>query len=319
MIARATDAGGRPDLARNAWALAARLGWRDGVVQQWVFEQGLATHNYAAASQAGDAMLRINFRPELVFAGFNQMLSSSAGRAAIAERISDRPDWTGRFIKSLGTASAEQSDATVLFVLELERRNSLPSTINIYSLFSNLLAQGRLSEMTAIWHRLNPGVSGNPATGVIDGDFSVLASRRRNRGPFGWLTRPDQGVSVNTGKRSDLSTDAILHVEAFVSASASALIQVLALPPGKYELAGDVQVLRGTAQSFRWSISCDRQRGRIFLERPGDSEPGWTTRKGSFEVPPSGCGSQTLRLLVGPMTEEGGEANFDRLRILHSQ
>ncbi|MEN3748105.1 O-antigen ligase family protein [Sphingomonas sp. HF-S3] len=314
-IGLASIAKGNDEIGETAFALAARLGWRDALIQRWVFERSLAKGDMVPAAQAGDAMLRQGDQRAVVLRGFSTMIATPAGRAALVDRLASKPAWTGSFVASLDPATAQEGIAYTQFMTELAADGLLPDGAEVQAFFRNQISAGHVAQVVETWRRLNPDAKGDPTREIIDGSFDRFGSDGAGNGPFGWTVRATPAIILTTDMRSDLSGDPVLTVKSYASRRSTVVAQMLALRPGRYRLDFDVRPGDGAQQSLRVVLECDPSRKRLF--RPGElpAGPDWTTVSVRFAIPDSGCAAQALRVVSEVAPSDGAAASFDSFRL----
>ncbi len=314
-IGLASIAKGNDAIADTAFTLAARLGWRDTLIQRWVFERSLAKGDMVPAAQAGDAILRQGVQDPVVLRGFAAMVGTPAGRAALVDRLASKPAWAGSFLASLTPATAQEGVAYTQLMGALAANGLLPDGADVQAFFRNQIQAGHAAQVIESWRRLDPDARGDPTREIIDGGFDRFAAHGAGQGPFGWITRPTPAVILSSDARSDLSGDPVLTVKSYASRRSTVLAQMLALRPGRYRLDFDVRPGDGAQQSLHVVLECDPGRKRLF--RPGDLPDGsdWTTVSVQFTVPQSGCPAQALRLISDVAPSDGATASFDSFRL----
>jgi hypothetical protein len=304
------------DVADMALTLAARLGWRDGFAQLWLLNRAMAGKDWTTAARAADALLRIEFaRPE-ARAALQRLMAIPEGRRAIAERLAARPQWGPLFFSGVDFRAPHASQDFGTLLIELNAQGVLPGDKEIGPFFRNLLSRGDYRGALEIWRAINPGVVGNPTLGVIDGDFAYFATGTRPWGPFGWRPNNIDTITLSTPSRSEFSSDPALRVDVVGETGTPPVVtQMLALAPGRYRIAYDVEQTGGLRSTFRWRVSCD-QNAAIVINKPAVqyAVSGWSRQELTFEVPSPGCASQHLMLTAG-QTNSAASATFDNVQI----
>jgi hypothetical protein len=166
---------GDPQGADAAMVFAAQLGWRDGFVQRWIFDQAMASGDMVAASRAADAMMRIDFQRNEILQRIKDLVATPQGRDALAERLSDRPYWGPAFLARFKQLPPDQAANFIELLVAMDARGVRPDDEQIRPFFNAMLARGDLSQALALWHRFNRTVTGDPTTGVVDGNFIELS------------------------------------------------------------------------------------------------------------------------------------------------
>lgn len=308
---------GNTEISSTAIVISAHLGWRDGFAQWWVFEQALNDQDVIAASQSGDALLRINFQTPEVWIALKRMVNTAEGRAALAERMSAKPMWSEPFLTQFRAGSPQEARDFGRLMMELDARGARPDDELVQPFFLDLIARGEFKEALTVWRWLSRA-SGDPTAGAVDGGFTELASGARGWGPFSWRTLDVSNVTLRTPTRTEFSADPALEVTIDGTALSRPIHQLLILPPGTYEFVFDAKLHQGSRHAFRWEIVCLSSRAEL-IRRSAFPSPSssWSLQRLEFTVPAANCEGQTLRLLVGPARQESASASFDNLSIRH--
>jgi len=133
------------------------------------------------------------------------------------------------------------------------------------------------------------------------------------------------------GWRVTNSVDANIHVAALPNGGGNALVidfqdtrmafhnvtQLLALGPGRYMLRGKAQADHlDTPRGLQWVLSCAEGRHLVLAESQllvGSQT--WREFEVPFEIAPSGCGGQWLRLQMGAPDRINGRAAYAGLNV----
>lgn len=315
--ARAAEAADQPELAERTWALAARLGWRDGFVQDWVFNRSLAGGDYVSAARAADAMARTDFLSDLALDRLVALAAIDGGRQAVADSMAVRPPWSQKFVAALMRTPPDGSLA--LFVRALDRRDAVPEGRIAFPIFERLLIAGKSEQVVSIWQRRHATLKGDPRRGLVDAEFDVLANEEQIDSFFGWQESSDPGVLVQRDEGAGSSPS--LRVETSTRAPIPVLHQVLALSPGSYRFEYSLKSPAGAGRDYFWEIECNaapkspRQRLADDRREPLLVTGEWTDQTMAFVIPGSGCAAQTLRLRSNGTLDEGTSASFAKLAI----
>ena len=319
VIGRVASSAGQVSVADTAMTLAARLGWRDGFAQLWLFDRALQQQDYATAAQAGDALMRTNFHPDLVMPRMQRLLGTPPGRTALAGRMAENPPWTVPFLAFLSGQMPGSTQQVALLLEEMGRAGKPPSASDIRRFFDAAIAGGQAFQLVGAWQQLNGGITDDPRTGIIDGNFDMLAAREvgsADNGPFGWKITNQSDATITTPQRSDGNAGPALHISMPQdSTGGSAVSQLLVLPAGRYRLTYLASLERGSASAFRLEVQC--QGGPVLVRDLAIKASGkdWSPERFVFEVP-SKCNSERLSITVSAAFGEA-EAGFDEVEISH--
>lgn len=315
--ARAAAAAHMPWLADKTWAVAARLGWRDGFVQSWVFEQSLKLQDYLAAARAADAMARTDFQREQAVQHLVDLTNVPAGRTAVVESIVAQPPWSGQFFKLL---EASQSAATSgQFMAELAKRDAVPFGPSVFPIFERLMVAGEADLVVSMWRKQQPESEDDPRKGLVDSNFEAFAADDSDMSFFGWRGSMNPNVAVELVDDAD-SGALRLRVVNSNRAPLTILYQLLALRPGSYRFEYAMESTQGAAQDYFWEIRC-REPGKEGAQVLGSNRYAASNLAQkpnslvNFVVPPAGCAAQTLSLKGNGTLDEDSTAEFQRPRI----
>jgi hypothetical protein len=317
VVGRAANNAGETDAADTAMTLAARLGWRDGFAQIWMFDRALQQGDFVTAAQAGDALMRIQFHPEVVMPRLQRLLATRAGRTALAARMAENPPWMQQFFGYLSDGMPDTTSRVALLLEDLGRLGKRPMERDTGRFFTTAIAQGQAAQLVGAWQQLNGGIVDDPRTGIVDGNFDILAATDAGAvgsGPFGWKIPQQSGATVTTPPRSESNVGPALHIQLpRESVGGTVVSQLLVLAPGRYELTYLAVLEHGSVNAVRLELRC--QYGPIPLREfvIGTSTKDWAPQRLTFDVP-NRCGSQTLSITASSAFGDV-EAGMDGLLI----
>ncbi|MFV1918788.1 hypothetical protein VPH46_05090 [Sphingomonas sp. MJ1 (PH-R8)] len=116
---------GDPLAAHDAFAVSARLGWRNPAAQLYWLGVGLEAQDYALAAERLDALLRTGQRSAAIHAALLQLEASPAGRSALATHLLAASNWREAFVASTGALSGTPL-ARRIAVLQRARAGGMP-------------------------------------------------------------------------------------------------------------------------------------------------------------------------------------------------
>ncbi len=216
------------DAARDAFALGARLGWRDAATQRYEFVQALQAGDAARAARHLDALLRqtpdLADRDSLLAA----ILAYEQGRAAVATQLQGDPGWAQGFVSHVGALDSDDLAARADVVQRTGTGHW--ACTDAAPLIDGLLGRGAGADANAVHRTVCPGDGGM----IHDGDFNRLAAGG-GASALDWnlISRGDLVSSVNP-------VSANRHVLTLALASPStvmALSQVTTAGPGTYRIS----------------------------------------------------------------------------------
>jgi len=277
------------DQANSAFALAARLGWRDPVTQRYWFAQFLRAGDVRHAALRLDALLRQT--PDLPDgkALLRAMLVYNEGRDAIAERLKGNPGWSGQFVSQL--AGLDEDDLVARADV-VERTGPGHWQCNdIPELITASLARGLFDEARTVHRTVCGGADGL----INDGDFNHLSSGV-GISMLDWnLTgRGDMVILVNPAPLYGH----MLSMSLSAPSTVMAVRQMTVAGPGDYRLTWRMpDTSPAQANGFLVSFDCTGdQAAAINGTRQAGSDPLYEAR---FVVP-ANCPVPTLRFWLLP-------------------
>ncbi|MBB3911072.1 hypothetical protein [Sphingomonas desiccabilis] len=142
---------GDPVAAHDAFAVSARLGWRNPAAQLYWLGAGLEAQDHRLAAERLDALLRTGQRSAATDAALLQLEASPAGRSAVAAQLLAAPDWRSAFVASIGTLSGTPL-ARRIAVLQRARSGGMPLDCEaIAAVARSQFARGTPASASAPW------------------------------------------------------------------------------------------------------------------------------------------------------------------------
>lgn len=294
---------GDPERALALMETAAAVQPRDTATQYWLALHAVSAQDAAAAMQRLDRVLR--FQPAVMdelFPLLGTFASNPVGLRAMLPYLAKRPFWRAGFLDRM----LRQADLAVVIRL----RKLLEAGEGGFSDGETAALMAALSSRRD-WQGMRE-LLGPDAPLLRDGNF---AGTQEGATPA-WLLQRVKGGDVRLGEDG-------LRTYFYGRKVESALArQQLLLPPGRYELSGQVWLseLEGP-RGLAWHLTCES----IHAPSLASSEAflgsaGWRGWLMSFEIPEQGCGGQWLSLAVPARIaverELRGEAAFRGLSII---
>ena len=169
------------------------------------------------------------------------------------------------------------------------------------SLVGQLVDVREFALARSIWQRGNPPGS----NGLV---FSPDFSDHRTAPPFNWQMLVSTAGSAAFGKNRGLS------VVYYDRSPGRLALQIVTLPPGRYRLAVEFQLISGTADNVRLQIACYGASGPLADLALYSSKPGFFKTSALFDVPALGCNGQDLAI-VGVATARRSETEVEVRRV----
>ncbi len=244
---KAGDAAG----AEAAFRIAGQMGWRVPLTQTYWLNRALALGDFTVAAQRLDALLRQ--QPLLLRARalVDPIESSDAGRAALIERLAQRPNWLAAYAGDVETASLPvlQTRAAVLGALAM--RGVRVGCDGAAPAVSQLAALGDPAVAKALWQGQCPEAQ---AGMLADGHFR-RALLDRAPTPFDWAfsggSELDLRLTPAAGGRQ-------LVIGGTPRDTGTVASQLLALEPGRYRLNWRAPAPGAAGAPLLATLSCAR-------------------------------------------------------------
>lgn len=279
----------QPDKARDAFSLAARLGWRDTVTQRYWFSEALRLGDAQQASQRLDALLRLT--PDLPDGSklLRTILAYSEGRAAIADRLKNNPIWSVEFVAQMAHLDPDDLEARAEVVQRVGPGHwECPQAAN---LVDALFANGLLDDSAAV-HRTVCSDSGKI---LNDGNFNEL-SIGKDGSALDWhlLRRGDMVVSIN----AETPRSHLLAMSINAPSTVQAVWQATTVGPGSYRVNWRMpDTSAKEASALLVSFDCN---GAEDWAINGTRLPGLAPNYEARFVVPKSCETPVLRLWLMP-------------------
>lgn len=316
VLAQLALARGDETHAAELFTVAARRAPRDLPAHLWLLDHHLRNGRVAQALPHLDTPLRVY--PGL-FGRFEPLLLELAGaaplHAPLADTLASQPPWRAGFLRLVASKAGDIDAVAPLF--EAVRRTEGGLAANeLGPWLDRLVREGRVGQAYLLWAANLPPERQTRLGNVFNGGFEL----EPEAAGFDWRFGRVAGARISRLGGPGVGGRVALRV-AFEDRRVpfSHVRQMLALPPGEYELS-----LRARADSLRterglvWEISCVAGGGPLASTPPLRGHGDWRTLAVAFTVP-EGCEGQwlALRLPARIPAEQriGGRAWFDDLKI----
>jgi tetratricopeptide (TPR) repeat protein len=217
----------QPERARDAFALAAQLGWRDPVTQRYWFNESMRLGDAERASHNLDALLRQT--PDLPDRNklLRLILPYDEGRTAVANRLKADPGWAVVFVAQMDGLDDADLDARADVVQRTGPGHW--ECAQAANLIDSLLTHGLPDDAAAV-HRT---VCKDNGANINDGDFNQLAAGT-GESALDWSVarRGDLLASVNP----ETPQTHVLTMSTTATSTVMALGQMTTVGPGVYRV-----------------------------------------------------------------------------------
>lgn len=316
VLAQLALAAGDEAKAADLFKIAARRAPRDLPAHAWLIDHHLRNARPTEALGHIDTMLRV--QPAL-FPRFEPLLLALAAaepaHAALADAMAKQPPWRGRFLSLVASKSTELDAVAPLFEAVRKAEGGLAAN-ELGPWLDRLVREGRVGQAYLLWAANLPPERQSSLGNVFNGGFEHAPEPVG----FDWRIGRVAGARISRLAGEGVGGRLALQV-AFEDRRVpfNHLRQMLALPPGTYELS-----LRARPDNLRterglvWEISCVKGGAPLAATPPLRGQGGWRDLAVAFTVPED-CPGQwlALRLPARIPAEQriGGRAWFDDLKI----
>lgn len=312
---------GDPGQADTLMRLAAARMFHDSGLQARLVASMLEQGDIEGAIYRTDALARTypELQPDL-FRLLAALAASPQIRPLVEARLALDPPWRSAFLASLVQQQPDTSTITAL-ITGLQTSNAPPTEAEKLNYIAQLVKAAQYKAAHDFW------------LGTLDGETRALVKRsllvngdfkQKNDGsPFFWQIGKLPNVDIRILRKNFRDEDNALRIE-FMGGRVTFqhLFQTLVLPPGSYELQGQVSMTRlKVERGLVWRLYCLEPDARRMLGQTSGfsgSSP-WTGFKFAFVVPDDKCAAQRLDLVINAKTnldrEISGRIEFSNMRI----
>lgn len=301
--------------ARRLLEIAALRSPRDLPTHMKLAEYALKSGDIDQALHQLDLVLRI--QPDTQ----NELLPRMAAIAempvttpALVRMLSRNPPWRTAFLQRLTTqARHSESVSRIYRRLQADHAQTIPAE-EMGFWIDRLIREHDWSTAYVAWASSLPEAEQSSLGNIFDANFIFPPSGNG----FGWRITPAAGADVHTIKSAVDGAGAALAIE-FNAANLAFrdVSQLMVLSPGRYVLRGRAQSNGlDTARGLQWVLTCAEGSPQVLASSPllVGTQP-WSDFSVAFEVPPSLCGGQWLRLQMGAPDRISGHAAYTKLSV----
>jgi hypothetical protein len=245
--------------------------------------------------------VRAHLLPELA-----KLITDLEARRALAEMLATDPEWRGEFYDAAIKSPPLPEHALSLMDLVRDAgANDISPERNFY--LRSLISDGRYREARELWLSTYPQKNRADHILVFNGQFQNI----QNVEPFGW-----ELYDIDVGRAAIVSEkDSPPYLEVLYYGGKNAVLadQLLALPPGNYQLnviaSKDQDV---STEGTYWTVFCQPGGAELVKLELGNVASAATAINRRFSVPATGCEGQQLRLIA----QAGDAPVASALRVL---
>lgn len=287
-------ASGEGEPATQAFRVAGQLGWRDPLVQIYWFAAAMEQADYPVAAMRLDALLRQvpgdPQRDPLVY----RLEAVPQGRAALVERLRERPNWLAAYASDINPLPPQQAEARYQTLLLLGQSGARLGCEGIARYVSRLASAKMPDQALGLRAAHCPGNGGL----LSDGQFEN-ARLDRPLTPFDWNFAADGSLDMVLAEHPGMRGKALAVANTSPVTRAFAT-QTLRLVPGRYRLAGSISgESPADLARFGLALNCAGE-VRSDISRIGFGKDRFAV---DLDIG-KGCATQMLSLTIAPGTSQ---------------
>lgn len=229
-LAQALGMAGEAHRSAEAFQIALASGWRNTEAQIWAIEAALVNQSLQQAAAHLDALLRITGDAAPQATWLTAIEKSPAGRAALADRLSQTPPWTGRWLRSSADLPKDRISDRI-GTLQMARSRGLVVTASDAASASWRLIDNHPEHALTFWHAIK-GRGDSATRGIWDADFRRSFPELRG-GPFEWRRIDSTGAQM---KAADSPKGSGLEISNLSIATSTLMETLTSLRPGTWRL-----------------------------------------------------------------------------------
>lgn len=294
-LARVERGSGQAERALELLRTALRHDRRDVHARAHLLDHAAAGGDWPEAVRHADLLLRLGLggRDEL-FGALIGSVHHAAARDELLRRLGEPPPWRAAFLAHLARPEVPLVLAEAVFDPLRTARLPLAGTER-ERWIERLLREGQAARAYALWLEALDAAERGVSANLHDGGFELPPSDSG----FGWRFGRVPGASIERRATNGVLGGKALLLEFHGQQVAFGHVrQRLVLWPGHYRLSGTVKP-EGlqNERGLQWQVRCDS--GTALGESTrftGNTD--WRPFELAFAVPPTGCASQWLQLVL---------------------
>jgi hypothetical protein len=312
----------RSDLKRTETFMhaAAKRSLFESDAVSWMMYRSYETHDYAAALQYANALLRTRQGVlSRVMPILAMMTENPAAVPELRTALRGNPVWRQGFFSALPSKISDARSPLVL-LLSLKNSSAPPRQSELVS-YLTFLVQHKLYDLAYYtWLQFLPADQLQKVGNIFNGSFEFDASGI----PFDWTWTEKPGARIEISRLPDQEPKQALHVELGPGrVDFPGVKELVMLPPGSYQFRAKYTAEIIGKRGLLWRVRCAGKNGSAL----GESEPilghqaDWQSLQFSFNVPKADCPAQYVVLDSGARSSSEqfitGSAWFDELKIVN--
>lgn len=295
LLGQLADAAGDKERASALMRAAMRRSLRESVAVYWLMQESLERNDYHAAVNYADILLRTRVSAARVAtAALARAAENKDGAEALKALLAKNPPWRAKFFAAL-PQSITDARTPLGLLISLKQTPSPPAASEL-SPYIKLLIERKFYDLAYYtWLQFLPAEQLSRAGFLFNGSFESTPSGL----PFDWVFKAGPGVSVEIVERQEQAGGHALQIEFDQGrVDFGGATQLLALPPGDYQLRGNYKGNVIGKRGLVWRIWCaDKPNARLAeTQMQLGADANWRSFELDFTVPASDCPAQYVRL-----------------------
>jgi hypothetical protein len=321
ILGQLSDRSLESETTRRLMRGAVERSLHESIAVYWMMQRSFVEGNFRNAVRYGDVLLRT--RPQLlnsVVPIFGEVAEAGEGGGELKAFLAKTPPWRSDFLNSF-PSSITDARTPLDFFLSLKDSTVPPSSAELRG-YLNFLVRHKFYELAYYtWFQFLSPEEQRMAKLLFNGGFELQPSGL----PFDWTLSKGSGSTIKIAARPDAKGGQALVMQFGPGrVEFPGVSQLLFLPPGRYHFQGEYKIEMISALGLQWRITCASGAKQLIGESDSLSgiDPRWREFQVSFDVPPTECPAQNLRLVSGARSASekfmSGSAWYDNLEIMRS-
>lgn len=297
---------GRPVEARQAFTVAAQLGWRDRAAQTYWLMTAIAIGDEQIAAERLDALLRTGTPDPTTLQALATLEATPTGRAALAARLAANPGWGLWYLSSAAKLSGEVQARRDAVLVAASHQGFAPLAEGVSTAVFTLLGKGDFEPASTLYHAF--GGAGPAGKAVANPGFEEPLERFSSA-PFTWQLFESGDVDVRR-QAAPAGDGHALYISSTGSVTENVAQQTLLLSPGQYRLSWQAVDDRGqSTDDVSIRLSCMPSGTALFSpEQVASDRHG--QHRAAFTIPGSACIGQSLLVVAEPQDPSSQTADW---------
>lgn len=310
--------GGRQEKAEALMREAVRQSRQETVAVIWLLQVAHAQRNFKDVADHADTLLRTRRAAfSFAFAVLAQLSADAETRGDVVRLLAADPPWRKDYFENLEVYAGEPRP-TFEVVRALRGSATPPREREMAAHLTFLVRRGAVDLAYYAWLDSLPPDRLATVGLLNNGNFEQPS----NPTPFDWSLAKGSGGGAEIVPHPDGAGGRALSVIfSFGRVEFGGVSQTTVLGPGSYRLSGRLRGELKGRRGLEWQVTCTGAGGARLGQSPmfvGTART-WSAFDATFDVPATGCASQTVSLVLAARSASEqlvtGEVLYDNLKI----